>query len=64
MAPAANIGPSGVRRRRRLALLALGVGIAGAFALRLGGSPTWSGVVLLPVYWGAGLGLFQAREKT
>ena len=64
MAPAANIGPSGVRRRRRLGLLALGVGIAGAFALRLAGTPALSRVVLFPAYWGAGVGLFQAREKT
>jgi hypothetical protein len=62
--PVANIGREGIARRRGIGLMALAVAVAAALALRLAGAPSWAGILLLPVYWAAGIGLFQAREKT
>ena len=64
VAPLANIGPRGAKRRRRLGLLALGVAVAAAAALRQVGAAPWVAALLLPLYWGAGLGVFQAQAKT
>jgi 4-hydroxybenzoate polyprenyltransferase len=59
-----NIGPRGQQMRLRAGLIALAVAIvlAAGFAA-LGTSPAWR-LALFPVLWIAGLGLFQAREKT
>ncbi|HXV86522.1 MAG TPA: hypothetical protein VD793_07475 [Gemmatimonadales bacterium] len=59
-----NIGVAGTRRRARLGLLALGAALLAGVALRLSGAPAWWVLGLAPLYWGAGLGLFQAKEKT
>ncbi len=60
----ANIGPRGQRRRMRLGITAFGV--AGVLAVALVGldAPRVARLgVVLPL-WIAGLGVFQARDKT
>lgn len=60
----ANIGPRERRRRLRGGLVALAAAAIGA-ALLLGlGAPRGARVVLFLPLWAAGLGVFQAREKT
>jgi hypothetical protein len=59
-----NIGPSECRRRTRFGAVFLGIGILVAVGLIVAGAPRgWRATVLLP-FWLAGLGFFQARDKT
>ncbi len=62
--PAINLGPREIRKRRLMGIVALTVGVAMAFTLVVFEAPRWTRLfVFLPI-WIAGLGLFQAREKT
>ena len=59
-----NIGPGERRKRMRFGVILLGIGVVAAAALLVGGAPrAWRVTLLLP-FWGAGLGFFQARDKT
>jgi hypothetical protein len=59
-----NIGPGEIRKRRLFGVVALAMGIGTAIVLIAYPAPRWSrAIVFLPI-WIAGLGLFQAREKT
>lgn len=59
-----NIGPRGRRARLIGGATALALGVAATAAMIAGrASPAWH-VALLPVFAGAALGYFQAREKT
>jgi len=59
-----NIGPRGIRRRQVIGLAWMGVAIAaGAALLAAGVSPWWRLTVALPLLM-AGVGVFQAKEKT
>ena len=67
MSPASslpNIGPLGVSRRRTGGLIALASGIVLASLLIALDLPLWSRLLVLVPFWAAGLGLFQASEKT
>jgi hypothetical protein len=59
-----NIGPLGRQRRMRsgLWLLAVGAVVSGAL-VAWGGARPWR-LLILPVFWAAATGVFQAREKT
>lgn len=63
-ARAANIGPREQRKRRVMGIVLLVVGIALALVLVGYDAPRWSRLILFLPFWFAGLGLFQAREKT
>jgi hypothetical protein len=59
-----NIGPSGIRRRRRLGLAALAAALLAFAALAATGAPAWRYLLLAPLLAGAASGWSQAREKT
>jgi hypothetical protein len=60
----ANIGPRGIRQRRRFGAVALGIGIVVAVVMIAAGAPpAWRSVLFLPLFL-AGLGFFQARDRT
>lgn len=59
-----NLGPREVRKRRMMGYVGLAAGVGLAFASVLLGAPRWSRVIVFFPIWIAGLGLFQAREKT
>jgi hypothetical protein len=59
-----NIGPEERRKRMRFGLVALCVGLAMAAALFASGVQRWWRLVLFPPFWVAGVGVFQARDKT
>jgi hypothetical protein len=61
---ATNIGPREVRKRRLMGIVALGAGVGLAFISVVLGTPRWARVLVFFPIWIAGLGLFQAREKT
>lgn len=61
---AINLGPREVRKRRLMGIVALSVGVSVAFVLVVLGASRWSRLVIFFPIWIAGLGLFQAREKT
>ena len=61
---AINIGPREQRKRRVLGIVALAIGVGLAAALITYGTPRWTRLVLFFPIWIAGLGLFQAHEKT
>ena len=61
---AANIGPREARKRRLMGIVALGAGVGLAFIAVVLGTPRWARVIVFFPVWIAGLGLFQAREKT
>jgi len=63
-AQAVNIGPREQRKRRVLGIVALVIGVGLAAALIAYGAPRWTRLVLFFPIWMAGLGLFQAHEKT
>ncbi len=60
----ANLGPREQRKRLVMGFVSLVVGAGLTFLLFAYGAPRWSrGFIFFPL-WMAGLGLFQAREKT
>lgn len=59
-----NIGPRGISRRRRNGWIALVAGLAIAALLITFDAPRWTRIALLVPFWSAGLGFFQARERT
>jgi hypothetical protein len=61
---AVNIGPREIRKRRLMGIVALTVGVALAFALIVFEAPRLLRLLVFFPIWMAGLGLFQAREKT
>ena len=61
---AINIGAREQRKRRILGVVALVAGVGLAFTLVVFDAPRWSCAVIFFPVWLAGLGLFQAREKT
>lgn len=61
---ALNIGPREVRKRRLMGYVALAAGVGLAFLSVVLNTPRWSRVIVFFPVWVAGLGLFQAREKT
>lgn len=62
--PSVNIGPREIRKRRLMGIVALGVGVGLAFALVIFEAPRFARLFIFFPIWMAGLGLFQAREKT
>jgi len=62
--PPVNIGPKEVRKRRLMGIVALTVGVGLAFVLVVFEAPRLLRVLVFFPIWMAGLGLFQAREKT
>ena len=62
--PVINIGPREVRKRRLMGIVALTVGVALCFALVVFEAPRLLRLIVFFPIWIAGLGLFQAREKT
>ena len=62
--PAINIGPREIRKRRLMGIVALSVGVALCFGLVVFEAPRLLRLVVFFPIWMAGLGLFQAREKT
>jgi hypothetical protein len=59
-----NIGPRQIHRRLMGGWVALGVAIALLVLLLALDAPRWSRLVLFPPLWAAGLGFFQARDRT
>jgi len=60
----ANIGPRGQERRQRVGIMALvAAALLAAVLFGIGAPPGWR-LVLFPPLWIAGLGFFQARDKT
>jgi len=59
-----NLGPREVRKRRLMGYVALAAGVGLAFLSVVLNTPRWSRVIVFFPVWIAGLGLFQAREKT
>jgi len=60
----ANIGPRERRKRLRSGIAAFGLSVVMAAVLgATGSSPAWR-LTLFPPLWVAGLGFFQARDKT
>ena len=59
-----NIGPREVRKRRLMGIVALTVGAGLAFGLIVFEAPRLLRLVIFFPVWMAGLGFFQAREKT
>lgn len=62
--PIVNIGPGEVRKRRLMGIVALVAGVGLTFLSVVFNSPRWSRILVFFPIWIAGLGLFQAREKT
>lgn len=60
----ANIGARQVRRRRTLGIVSAVVAGLLGFLLVEYEAPTWTRILLFLPLWIAGLGVFQAREKT
>jgi hypothetical protein len=59
-----NLGPREIRKRRLMGIVALTIGVALSFALIVFQAPRLLRLVVFLPIWIAGLGLFQAREKT
>ncbi len=59
-----NIGPRERRKRRLLGIVSLTVAVGVAFVLVSYGAARWWRLAIFVPLWMAGLGLFQAREKT
>jgi hypothetical protein len=62
--PVINIGPREVRKRRLMGIVALAAGSGLAFLSVVLQTPRLLRLVVFFPIWIAGLGLFQAREKT
>ena len=63
-AACANIGPRGVRRRRRMAAIPFAAAVALFAVLLQMDAPRSFRLVLVAPLWMAALGVLQAREKT
>lgn len=63
-APCANIGARGIRQRRFMGAAFAAAAAVLLVALMEYGAPRWSRLLLFVPLWMAGLGLFQAHEKT
>ena len=61
---AINLGPREQRKRRLMGIASLAIGVGLAFVLVVLGAPRLSRLVIFFPIWLAGLGLFQARERT
>jgi len=61
---AINIGPGEVRKRRLMGMVGLAAAVGLAFVAVFFGTPRWARVFVFIPAWVAGLGLFQAKEKT
>ncbi|HEX8748471.1 MAG TPA: hypothetical protein VF717_14960 [Pyrinomonadaceae bacterium] len=59
-----NLGPREVRKRRLMGIVALTIGAGLAFVLYVFEAPRLARLFVFFPVWIAGLGLFQAREKT
>ena len=59
-----NLGPREIRKRRLMGIVALTVGVGLAFVLYVFEAPRFARLFVFFPVWIAGLGLFQAREKT
>ncbi|HEY7194266.1 MAG TPA: hypothetical protein VH439_11040 [Gemmatimonadales bacterium] len=59
-----NIGPRGQRQRTTFGLVSLGAALLLGIALVVAGAPRGLRVLLFVPLWLAGLGVFQARDKT
>jgi hypothetical protein len=59
-----NIGPRGQRQRTTFGLVPLGAALLLGIALVVAGAPRGLRVLLFVPLWLAGLGVFQARDKT
>ena len=59
-----NIGPTQITRRLRGGWVMLGIGVALLVLLITTEAPRVSRIALFLPFWAAGLGLFQARDKT
>jgi hypothetical protein len=59
-----NLGPKQTRKRLVMGVVMLAAGIGIAVALIVGGSDCWWRLAVFFPFWMAGLGLFQAKEKT
>jgi len=59
-----NIGPRGQRQRLRFGLIALAAAVVCGAALLALHAPRFSRAILFLPLWVAGLGVFQARDKT
>jgi hypothetical protein len=62
--PAINIGPREVRKRRLMGIISLAAGVGLAFLSVVMQTPRLLRLIVFFPIWMAGLGLFQAREKT
>jgi hypothetical protein len=62
--PVINIGPREVRKRRLMGIIALAAGGGLAFLSVVMQTPRLFRLIVFFPIWIAGLGLFQAREKT
>jgi hypothetical protein len=60
----ANLGPLEQRKRRRFGYAALGLGLVLGVALVVTGAGRLVRLGLFLPFWMAGIGYFQAREKT
>lgn len=60
----ANLGPLEQRKRRRFGYAALGLGLVLTVVLVATGTGRLARLGLFLPFWMAGLGYFQAREKT
>lgn len=59
-----NLGPREIRKRRLMGIVALTIGAGLAFVLYVFEAPRFVRLFVFFPVWIAGLGLFQAREKT
>ena len=59
-----NLGPKETRKRLVMGVVMLAAGVGIAVALSVGGSDRWRRLVVFFPFWMAGLGLYQAKEKT
>jgi len=59
-----NIGPVERRKRLRFGLVALAAGLVLAAVMVVLNLPPLLRLVLFPIFWVAGSGIFQSREKT
>ena len=59
-----NIGPRGRERRMRFGVRLFAVGAVASGALVASGLARPWRLLILPIFWAAATGIFQAREKT